>query len=231
MSDVVSLEQQKQAIATREAASQNAYRLQGLIARGLRNCRGPERKVVRAYWEDPLKSPKEIGEAVGLSATKVSIIMRRQRVRDVIHLIDQEVGATLGVTAHKMIGHLAAVAFGDVRGLFNEDGSMKLPHEWSDFDAAAVESVETDELFAGSGREREQIGYTRKIKRASKLKAIELLMQIKKLGQPEKNSGVTINVDNSEKKIELINSIMKVIPAPVERAAIDVQPQEAKPVV
>ena len=39
----------------------------------------------------------------------------------------------------------------------------------------ALASVEVDELFEGTGKDREQTGYTKKIKTTDKLKALELL--------------------------------------------------------
>jgi len=211
----------------REAAEQSALRLESQIAHAMRACRLEERKVVREYWDDPLRRPKEIGEAIGLSASKVAMILRRPRVSNVVQLIDREIGAQLGVTAHRLIGHLAAVAFSDIRDLFGPDGEMKKPSDWSDEVAAAIESIETDELYAGIGKDRVQIGHTRKVKRAPKLKAIELLMQIKKLGQKETGNNVTVNIDASEKKVELINSILRSMPAR-EPQTLDVVPVETK---
>lgn len=74
-----------------------------------------------------------------------------------------------------VLKELRAIGFSDVRQLFNDDGSMKPPHEWPDGTAAAVASVETDELYEGVGKEREQIGITRKVKLWEKTKSLELL--------------------------------------------------------
>jgi hypothetical protein len=67
------------------------------------------------------------------------------------------------------------VALADIRQLYNTDGSMKPPHEWPDSVASAVASVQTDELFEGVGRDRQQIGETKRVTLWPKMKGLELL--------------------------------------------------------
>lgn len=47
--------------------------------------------------------------------------------------------------ADRVDQEIARLAFADIRGLYNPDGSMKLPHEWDDATAAAVSGVEVTE--------------------------------------------------------------------------------------
>lgn len=75
---------------------------------------------------------------------------------------------------------LMRLAKSKLRTLFNEDGSLKLPHEWPEEADAFVASIETEELFEGVGQDRIHIGYTKKVKLWDKLKSIEMLG--KKLG-------------------------------------------------
>ena len=75
------------------------------------------------------------------------------------------------VTSDMVVRELARIAFSDTRKLFNEDGSMKLPHEMDDDTAAALAGVDTfEESDKGA-----IIGYTRKVKRWDKTRALELL--------------------------------------------------------
>lgn len=67
------------------------------------------------------------------------------------------------------------LAESDLRQLFNEDGSMKPIKDWPDNAAQFVSSVEVDELFAGTGKDRELIGHTKKVKLWDKMKALESL--------------------------------------------------------
>jgi hypothetical protein len=74
-----------------------------------------------------------------------------------------------------VIQELKAIASTDIRELFNDNGTVKDPKDWPDHIARAVKSIEVDELFEGSGKERTQIGLTRKIQLWDKPKALELI--------------------------------------------------------
>ena len=75
------------------------------------------------------------------------------------------------ITADMVIRELARIAFADMRTLYREDGSLKLPHELDDDTAAAIAGVDTFEEMSGGAL----AGYTRKVRRWEKTKALELL--------------------------------------------------------
>lgn len=79
------------------------------------------------------------------------------------------------LTAIDVVRELAMLAFSDIRKVFNENGKLKPIHEWDTASAHAVASIEVEELFEGSGRERAQVGYTTKVKFWDKNKALEML--------------------------------------------------------
>ena len=70
---------------------------------------------------------------------------------------------------------LRQIADFDLRKCYNRDGSLKSPHEMDDDTIMALKSIETDEIWAGQGKDRAQIGVTRKISAWDKLKAHELI--------------------------------------------------------
>lgn len=74
-----------------------------------------------------------------------------------------------------VLKELRAIGFSDIRELYREDGSLKPPHEWPEKTAAAVSGLDVDELFEGVGKERQQIGFVKKVKLWEKTKALELL--------------------------------------------------------
>jgi phage terminase small subunit len=84
------------------------------------------------------------------------------------------------VQAARVIREVARLALSDVRGILNEDGSLKPVSEWDDEAAACVASIETDEIWGTEGRgpdrTRVQVGVTRKIRFWDKAKALDLLM-------------------------------------------------------
>lgn len=81
----------------------------------------------------------------------------------------------IGVHADRVLTEIARVAFSDLRKLYNEDGSLKLPSEWDDDEAAAIAGVEVLEEFSGRGEDRTLVGFTKKVRVFDKIKALELL--------------------------------------------------------
>ncbi len=73
-----------------------------------------------------------------------------------------------------ILRELRRIASSDMRKIFAKDGSLLPVDQWPEDMARAVQSVEVDELFEGVGREREQVGVTKKIKFWDKIKALEL---------------------------------------------------------
>lgn len=77
----------------------------------------------------------------------------------------------------RCLQELRAIATVDIRQAYNEDGTIKSMRDMPANVAAALSSVETDELFEGTGTDRELVGYTKKVKFWDKAKAIELFMK------------------------------------------------------
>lgn len=67
------------------------------------------------------------------------------------------------------------LALGDVRSLFNADGSMKTMDQMSAAEAALIAGYEVLEEFEGAGKDRRFVGYTKKVKFVSKLDAVKTL--------------------------------------------------------
>ena len=78
------------------------------------------------------------------------------------------------------------IAFSDLGKLFNENGTVKQPHEWPQEIAAAVASFEVFEVYRGQGKNRNLVGYTQRIRLWDKNSALENLM--KHLGMFEMGS-------------------------------------------
>lgn len=79
------------------------------------------------------------------------------------------------VQAADVLLALARIAFADIRKLYDEHGNLKPIHELDDDTAAALAGIEVEEIYAGRGDEREQIGMVKKVRRYDKPKALELL--------------------------------------------------------
>lgn len=126
-------------------------------------------------------------------------LLRKPEIQARIEELRKETGDKFNITRERIAQELARIAFGDTRNLFKEDGSLKAPHEWDDDTAAIIASVETEELFEGVGREREMIGYTKKIKQWEKTKALAQLAQLLGYNAPAKTQTELSNPDGTLK--------------------------------
>lgn len=77
----------------------------------------------------------------------------------------------------RLLQELRAIATVDIRDAYKPDGTLKDIKDIPYNVAAALSSVEVDELFEGYGDERRMVGYTRKVKFWDKAKAIEMFMK------------------------------------------------------
>lgn len=93
--------------------------------------------------------------------------------------------ARLAITSDRVLKEVAAIAFFDIRRIFNEDGSLKKVFELDDESAAAIASIESIDI-GGDG----QLVISKKFKASDKNAALEKLM--KHLGLYE--------IDNTQKK-------------------------------
>lgn len=99
------------------------------------------------------------------------------------------------VTIDRVVAELARVGFSDIRALFNEDGTMKKPHELSGDQAAAIAAIEVDEIREDGA----VIGHTRKVKFWPKNNALELL---------GKHLGAWVEKHQVEGTIEIVRTIV-----------------------
>ncbi len=108
------------------------------------------------------------GYAPGSAEVQGSRLLRIDKVR---HIIDERKSARaekFSISAERVLGELKLLATCDIGGAFNTDGSLKPLHEIPEEVRRAISGVEVDELYEGHGKEREQVGYTRKVKFWSK---------------------------------------------------------------
>lgn len=87
----------------------------------------------------------------------------------------EELKEKINITKEQVINQIARIAFGDIRKLYNDSGGLKNIQDLDDDAAAIISGIETTEEFEGYGEDREQIGYTKKVKIASKDRALEML--------------------------------------------------------
>ena len=74
----------------------------------------------------------------------------------------------------KILGEIRALGTYDIRKLFNDNGGLKPISEWPEDIARAVSALEISEEFDGSGDQRTQTGWLKKVKTVDRLKALEM---------------------------------------------------------
>lgn len=65
---------------------------------------------------------------------------------------------------------------GDIRKAFDENGRLKPLSEIDPDTAAAIASIETEEIFEGEGAERRLVGVVHRIEMRDKIEAIKILL-------------------------------------------------------
>lgn len=100
-----------------------------------------------------------------------SRLLSNVEVQSAIAQKQKELAGKCDVTAEKVIREVAALAFSDVRKFFKSDGSLIPIHELDDATAAAIASIEIDEIKVGCA----VVGQTKKIKVWDKNSAQERL--------------------------------------------------------
>lgn len=121
----------------------------------------------------------EAAKRAGYSA-KTARVMAQQNLEHpavIEHLskLMKERAERTQLTADRVITEVARLGFSDLRKLFDDKGALLPVTAWPEDMAAAVSSVEVDELFEGFGENRVQVGYTKKVKLWDKPRALELL--------------------------------------------------------
>lgn len=101
----------------------------------------------------------------------------RARIKE---LLDEKFKA-LHMGADEVLARAALIARADIRGLFNDDGTLKSPHELNDAEAAALAGLDVLEEFSGTGKDRVKVGETKKVRLRDPMAAIRLLAEHHKL--------------------------------------------------
>lgn len=113
--------------------------------------------------------------------------LKKPEIQARIHQLRQDMGKQFNITRERIAQEYARLAFGDIRKIFKEDGSLLSPHEWDDDTAASIAGLDTDELFEGVGRDREQIGVTKKVKLSDKRAALDSLVRLMGYAAPTRS--------------------------------------------
>jgi len=102
--------------------------------------------------------------------------LRKPEIAAAIAAAKAERSQRTKVDADWLLTRLAQEAEADLADLYHSDGSLKSVHEWPDvWRKGLVAGIEVLEEFAGSGQDRVQIGWVKKVKLADRVKVKELI--------------------------------------------------------
>jgi hypothetical protein len=93
------------------------------------------------------------------------------------------------------------IAFVDVRGFYNDDGTFKGMDNLNIAQQSAIEAIEIEELYEGTGSNRVSTGRSVKIKFYSRQKALDSLMKYR--GMIKENNSFNFKINNNIQSAEL----------------------------
>jgi phage terminase small subunit len=126
---------------------------------------------------------KQIGSRL-LTNVDVSTAVDQQQDQHIARVV-----AVTGISLERIVREVARGAFHDPRKFFDGNGNLKPIPELDDDTAAALAGFDVTVEFAGSGREREAVGFTKKVKLADRKGYLDMLM--KHLGGYKKDNEQT----------------------------------------
>jgi len=124
--------------------------------------------------------------------------LKKPEIRARISELRDQTGRGYNITRERIAQELALIAFGDTKNIFDENGSLKSPENWSN-EGRIISSYEESVTEFGD----EKTGGTKvskKVRQWEKTKAIELLTKIMGYNAPEKLlvSALKINVTDKD---------------------------------
>jgi phage terminase small subunit len=134
-------------------------------------------EFVRQYLVDLNAAQAAIraGYSAKTAATCGPRLLRFAQVRKAVEEAQAKRAERLDLRADHVLHELVRVARVDIGDAFDEQGRLKPLKDIPEDTRRAIAGIETDELYAGGGDNRVEIGQTRKLKFYDKVKALELL--------------------------------------------------------
>lgn len=110
--------------------------------------------------------------------------LRKPEIQKRISEIRAETGKAFNITRERIAQELALIAFGDTKSLFDENGSLKSPENWSD-EGRIISSYEESLTEFGDDKTG-GTKTTKKVRQWEKTKALEALCRLMGYNEPDK---------------------------------------------
>jgi phage terminase small subunit len=99
--------------------------------------------------------------------------LKKPEIQIALQAKRQKIEQSTEITIERVLKEFARLGFQDPRKLFNDDGSPKGIHELDDDTAAAIAGLDVMEIYEGTGKDRQFVGYLKKYKLADKKGALD----------------------------------------------------------
>jgi phage terminase small subunit len=140
-----------------------------------------------------------------------SRLLKDAKVNAEIAALLKKVATKNEITVERTLQEIARIAYGDIRKLYREDGSLKALHEMDEDAAAQLAGVDVEEEYhskvevEGEGDEAEAkitpaVTITRKVKRWDKVKALDQCMAylgMHKTANPAEGGSLSLTINLS----------------------------------
>jgi phage terminase small subunit len=107
--------------------------------------------------------------------SQASRLLRNVKVKAEIDKALSKVEEKALITVAEVVSELKKIGFADLRRAYGPDNKILPLSQIPDDVAAALVGVESEELYEGTGQDRERVGDTVKVKLADKVRCLEAL--------------------------------------------------------
>lgn len=151
-----------------------------------------EKSFVKEYLIDKNSSraARDAGYTVRSAHDTGSRLLRKAEVAKAVAQGLADLSSKAELKASDVLAEIRKLAFVDLSQAYAPDGKLLHPQQMPDDVRASLQSVETEELFVGRGKNKTTLGATRKIKLADKVRSLEMLAKhFKLLTEMHEHSG------------------------------------------
>ena len=134
------------------------------------------------------------GYSAATAEVKASQLLSLVKVKQFTQVLMDKRSSKIELESDDVLSELMKIGFSDIRSIFDDDGRIKDPKDWSEDIARCVASIEVMEEFQGFGKDKEFIGYTKKVKFWDKTKCLELMGKHKSMFTEKLEVSVNLNL-------------------------------------
>lgn len=138
------------------------------------------REMIRGDCEPP-EAARRAGYLPTVATWAASQLAQRVDVQDMIRTgraqVHQVIAQETGVRLADLVRLLGQMATFDIADLYDTDGNLKPLDEIPAHARIAIESIDSEEVYEGRGRDRTQVATVKKVRMAKRNEAIDKLMR------------------------------------------------------